>query len=285
MKTSLTALLVGLFLSATHAHAVIYTWTGLAADGDWSNTGNWDGNGVPADFVAGGGLEFETSTSDRIVINSSIANSPDTNVPALYAENGTSATPAIDVLNGSVTFGISSDISGEVVLVGAYTSTIGDGNAGNGTATLTYNTNSWFHRTGGTMATTVNSDGTLVFNDPTFSLSFNTDRIYEATLAGGSVTVLGEVTDILRNNAGAGSNWFDFTQAGASFTADFGGEFADLAAVNSYIGTGNFFRSSTLLTLNAVDNGDSSFTVTAVPEPSAILLSGLGAMLLLLRRR
>ena len=286
MKTSLKSLFVGIFLSAMPAHAVVYTWSGLAADGDWANAGNWDGNGVPVDFQGGSaGLEFETSTSDRIVINSSLANSPATNVPALYALNGTSATPAIDVLNGSVTFDISSSISGEVVLVGAYTSTIGDGNAGNGTATLTYNTNSWFHRTGGTMATTINSDGALVFNDPTFSLSYNTDRIYEATLAGGSITILGEVTDILRNDPGVGSNWFDFTQAGASFTADFGGDLADLATVNGYIGAANLFRSSTALTLQATDNMDGSFTVTTIPEPSAALLGGMGVLLLLRRRR
>jgi len=86
----------------------------------------------------------------------------------------------------------------------------------------------------------------------------------------GAITVDEEVID------------FADTDLGNSFTADFGGSFANIAAVNAALGTR--FTASGGGALQAVDNGG-SFTVSLIPEPATMSLLAIGAVALLRRRR
>ena len=192
----------------------------------------------------------------------------------------------MDVLNGSVAFSITSSLSGSGhTLINSHTfTTIGDGDASNGLASLTYTNPNLFRRGANfTMAVTVKSDGSLIFGANTV-VSYDSDKLLHATLAGGAVTFNGTVTP-LRNSTAAGNSWFDFTAEGANFTAVFGAVFLDLATVNTFIDEGEFFRSTTSLPLAAVDNQDGTFTLTAIPEPGTAGLLAIFAAGALLRRR
>jgi hypothetical protein len=279
----------GLTLSASMSHAAtVYTWTG-SVNGDWANAANWDANGVPVDdSEVAGSLGFQTAT-DRIVIDV-IANgsSPTSNIPTLRhqhnAPGGAAFTPTVDVINGSVVFATNnSNSSSGITISGNTTTIIGDGDVNNGLASLTYTTSNEFRRDGGNMAITVNADGSLNFTNNSI-VSFSTTTLLHVTLAGGAVNYAGTV-DLLRNSTNAGNSWFDFTAEGSTFTASFGADFADLDTVGDYIGSGLTFRSSTDLALGAQDNGNGTFTVSVIPEPTTALLGGLGFLALLRRRR
>ncbi len=277
----------GLTLSASMSHAAtVYTWTG-SVDGDWANTANWDANGVPVDDSGiAGRLGFQTAT-DRIVINATNS-SPTSNIPTLHHQHNTSGgaafTPTVDVINGSVVFATNnSNSTSGTTISGNTTTTIGDGDVNNGLASLTYTTLNEFRRGGGIMAITVNADGSLNFSNNS-TVSFNTGTRLHVTLAGGAVNYGGTV-DLLRNSTDPGNSWFDFTVDGSTFTASFGADFADLDTVGGYIGSGLTFRSSTDLALGAQDNGNGTFTVSVIPEPTTALLGGLGLLTLLRRRR
>lgn len=289
-KSLLAAATAACIFCSTASHAVIYIWTG-AVDGDWNNAANWDANGVPvSDTSAAGTLGFATF-GDRVVINSTNFD-PTVNVPTLRADHndGPAYTPTIDVINGSVAFNTSNSRSTNGTTLGEHTfATIGDGDVLTGLASLTYNNLGTIRRDGSfNMAITVNSDGSLNFGGNN-EVSFNNNNFnLHVTLAGGAVNFGGTVTP-LRNNTTPGDptafSWFDFTELGSTFTAGFGSVFEDLNWVNHYINEGGFFRSTTSLALAAVDNGDGTFTVLAVPEPSTALLLGLAGMGLALRRR
>ncbi len=108
----------------------------------------------------------------------------------------------------------------------------------------------------------------------------NATRTIGFNLPGGTVNFV----DSALNLGGHSGNFFDFAALGASVTAEFGGSFPDLAAINTAIGNDIHFISSTSLGLEAVDNQDGTFTVSAIPEPSvALLLGSLGAIFLLRR--
>jgi len=240
----------------------VYRWTG-AVDGDWENPANWDANGVPVDVNPGrSGLSFQTS-EERIVIDA-INFSPTLNVPQLNPNNNNGeVTATVDVINGSASFSLNSSITGFNIIDQNISTTVGDGDTGNGLASLTYSYGTNAFRRGGqfNMGITVNRDGSLIFNSTSTLLSYDANRNLHVTLAGGDVSFTGTV-NMLRNSTAAGNSWFDFTAPGATFTARFGADFADLATVVTYIGSGLTFRSSTNLDLVAADNGDGTFTVT-----------------------
>jgi len=277
--TLLTTLLIfGVMCLPTHA--VDYTWTG-AVDGDWANAANWDANGVPVDFESGrSGLSFEGS-ADRIVIDATDF-SPTTNVPQLNPSNSNNAaTPTVDVINGSVDFSVTSSLAGNGTIIRANTfTTIGDGDASTGLASLTYSFGSGdrFRRHDNfAMAITVNSDGSLIFNSGNnTTISNDGNKTLHVTLAGGSTSFSGTVTPLRNSSTPGGSignSWFDFTAEGASFTAIFGSVFADLDWVNFYIEEGEFFLASTGLELSATDNGDGTFTVAVVDTATTFPLT------------
>ncbi len=286
-KSLLAATAASLIFSSTASHsAVIYTWLGTVDD-DWENADNWDANGVPVtDTSASGTLGFAT-LGDRVVINSTNFD-PTDNVPTLRADHndGPAYTPTVDVINGSVAFDTSNSRSTSGVTIGGNTSaTIGDGDVNTGLASLTYNTTGVIVRDGNfIMAITVNRDGSLNFGGNN-TMGWDDNKRLHVTLAGGAANFDGWVLP-KRNSVESGTSWFDFTELGASFTAEFGGDvFTDLSFVNEFIDEGAFFRSTSSLALAAVDHGDGTFTVTAIPEPTAALLGGLGFLMLLRRRR
>ncbi len=272
LVASWIAVLLAVVWGAPGAQAqTTYTWTG-DVDGDWTNTANWDANGVPVDVNPGRtGLSFQTS-ADRIVIDATNF-SPTTNVPQLNPDNSRGeVTATVDVINGSVVFSLNSSLTGQNIIDAHTFTTIGDGDASTGLASLRYTNPGTFRRHDNfTMAVTVKSDGSLIFGGNT-TVSFDGNKRLHVTLAGGSTTFNGTVRP-LRNSTAAGNSWFDFTAEGATFTATFGGAvFVDLATVNTFIDDGEFFRASTGLKLAAKDNGDNTFTVFIPPPAGTMIL-------------
>ena len=269
-----------------------YTWNG-SISGDWSVPGNWN-EGVPVDTVAGGNLE--TPSTERLVFNVSSGNIvPTSNIPALGGvpdNSNTNNTPEIDLLNGSLTF-TAPGFSNQGLCGprgGVWTTTVGDGILGNGTASLTLvgNFSQGLARDGQVFRFQVASDGTLTLDGNgsggALWLSYDTGRRVEVLLDGGSFTTP-DPLEMLRNSTDLGPSFFDLRVIGSTVTADFGVDFADIDAVRAATGDGLTFRSSTMVTLSAEDNMDGTFTVTAVPEPGSLALLGFGGLMLGLRRR
>ena len=78
------AVVVGLALllaPMAQAATINYTWTGGAADGDWTNAANWDGAGVPVDQNVG---NTKLTGDMTIAFTGAAANMPNgTNMPGL----------------------------------------------------------------------------------------------------------------------------------------------------------------------------------------------------------
>ena len=127
----------------------------------------------------------------------------------------------------------------------------------------------------------VNSDGILTFDAAVeFSSELsasNRPRFGTFTVNGGAVDVAGplnRLTVAATGDALAVNNFVDFTAVGGTFTADFGGDLADLSAVQAAasLGGDGSFRSSAGLALSVMDNGDSSFTVEALSDLAVLTL-------------
>ena len=90
---------VSTFLLATTAHAIDYTWTGTAGDGDWNNTANWDTNGIPVDDNAGSVGLSVANVDDSIIFAG--ANMPTVNVPDIGGRNaGGTHSPILNLQSG-----------------------------------------------------------------------------------------------------------------------------------------------------------------------------------------
>jgi len=125
----------------------------------------------------------------------------------------------------------------------------------------------------------INADGTLKING---SFTWTTGEIAVVNLLGGSVNSTGAVLAGLTDNA---NNFISFQSVSSSFTAAFGGQFADLTAVTDQFGI-SFRNDSGLGALGVVDNGDLTFTVTVPESSSFALLAGMfGLTCVMLRRR
>lgn len=295
-RTLRSAALSAIFLSSVCANAATYIWTG-ATDGDWNNTANWFGNIKPVDSDgATANLELSATNADRIEFSAvgSTNPVPTSNIPALggNASNREHQTPQFDMLHGSLTlsavgFGGQGLVKKSTV---SWTNTVGDGNIANGLASLRYNGgfSQGIHRDqGGTMAWTVNADGTLIFDSgstTTLIVDYGTDRNSIFNLNGGAMVSL-DAIDMLRSVAGPGNSYIDFLASGSTFTADFGADFADLAAVQTAVSNSVFFKSTALLSLGAADNANGTFTVSVVPEPASSSIAALGFLALAGLRR
>jgi len=274
---------------------VVHTWTGLANDNDWLNTGNWDGNGVPVDTQGGGpgtnGEGLQLDVNDSIVFGDGLVastNMPTINLPGLGGNNGaTVSTPAI-VLNSGGTLSLTAVGRQN----GFWTTgpsrtliTVGDGTSGANedvTLNLTITGSLNRHAGGVTHNFLVNSDGTLNFTgDIDLVNASNTDRPVTFTIAGGIIDVNGSVNDLT-----LGTNFVEFTTLGGSFTADYGNDFANIGQVNTAITNNRFRNNAGTGSLLATDNGGTGFTVSIVPEPSSFVLVAVGlGFLACLRRR
>ena len=285
-------------LSSLPIQAATYTWLGTANDGDWNNAANWNGNLVSVDSDAGqAGLSF-SNTTDKIVFNGP---APTTNTPDIGGHNLDGTTPTLEFNQGGTynmslasSAGVWSYPTGDRTVF-----TVGDGlgtTKSDVVLNLSLGTNAALNRHSRHMRATylVDSDATLNFDTSLLSLTYNTDSRYTTiNLAGGDATIDGFLRHSINATVSEGDanygedSYILFSEAGSSFTANYGGgDFADFAAVQA--DADNLFRADSGLELNVIDNGNNSFTITsaaAVPEASSSVLLGLGGLLLGLKRR
>ncbi|MGJ8724311.1 MAG: beta strand repeat-containing protein [Roseibacillus sp.] len=285
-RTYLVGSIVGSLMMTVSA--VDYTWTGAAADGDWNNTANWTGGLVPPDDNAGGGLTI--NAADLIIFDG--ANMP-TNNPDMGGEydggtnGGDFSTPALQINSGGT---IGFDITGNGGSIWTNLGTsgltfrelwiIGDGTGAPGEVTVNVDPFGNLSRHPGNMVhtVTVNSDGILNFLGNVDMTANAGNRWAALSINGGVVEITGTVND-LDNNA---NNEVLFTDVGGSFTADYGGDFADLAAVEAQVGPTGSFRSNDVVTITLEVTEDlvsvpNTFTVSAVPAPDPNNWTGNGS--------
>ncbi|WP_372796048.1 beta strand repeat-containing protein [Pontiella sp.] len=271
-----------------------YTWTG-SVDGNWSNAANWDANGIPVDDTPDTETNYFGITmpyKDSIVFDGSIM--PTSNVPLIgnwYDASSVQGDTPTMVFNsgGEITLDVTSGQFAAFLTNPANDTrsvlTVGDG-VGGGTEDVIVNVlvgaegknNGSFNRhNNGTHDYLVKSDGTLIIENPSTNvvdLSYNTtSRIVTFTIEGGAVVINDAVNDLSGNCNVA------FTTAGGTFTAQYGGQFADITDVWSGLGTSFVDNTgNTLGTLQAVDVDGTNFTVsvadTSVKWASAQGISG-----------
>lgn len=267
---------LGLALLSVPAHAAtIYNWTGGAGSGsNWYDTGNWDGGVAPG---ASGDRMQVTDAGDLAVFDSETAVGGYITPFAFNMLRSTSSgpyPPSISILNGTLNWGFSANQA-----IGS-TFTVGDGDLGTMATLNLDNTIYLNHGTSSSKSYVVNADGTLALGADVLNWSSGGGLTTVARLVGGTMNISGAVNGNLTNVAG---NYVNFEAPGSTFTASYGGQFADLTAVSGQIG--DSFKDTTGFGLAAIDNGGTTFTVSVVPEPSAALLGALGLLALLRRRR
>jgi hypothetical protein len=242
-----------------------YIWTGTA-DNNWSNKANWVGGLIPVDSGPGtniwdAGLTL-SSYSKSIMFTG--ANLPTTDFPGIGGNYPGKDSPTM-LLNsgGAATFDVVPRDGGFWTDAGGATRTVltvGDG-VGGGTedVSLTLNRGTVSlnrHAGGSTNNVLVNSDGTLIFSG-NLDFSYNNTRAGTLTIAGGSVTV----TNIVSGDIADPGNFVEFTTPGGSFTATYGGGCANIGVVYDRLGV-DFINTMSNGVLDAVSNGDGTFTVT-----------------------
>lgn len=282
MKTNKTyPLVIAALLAAGNANAALFIWTGAdgANNATWENPLNWDGGNVP-NGVAG---QLSTSSSSDVVIFDSETASfmPSNSILTRNSFTGSFKNPQIQVLNGTVNFANNLNWGWNTE-----TFVVGDGDmttlavANTGFAELNRDPN-------GLKTYTVNADGTLIFrNNITNFTNDGNAKQAQVNLFGGTVRFDGTINARFTN---AANNYISFNSLGSLFTADFGGQLPDITTIEAQFG--NSFRIGGSLVgnpnaeLSITDNGNGTFNISAIPEPSAALLGSLGLLALLRRRR
>jgi len=280
----------------SHA-ATTYTWIsagGSGQDTDWGNTANWDGGLVPVDAITEGdyheGLSFVRDSGDKVVFNGTVGPSNFSGIGGSYDSDlaDRTDTPIMEFNSGG-TFNFTMKGRDEAVWfqnAGSQTVwTVGDGIGGetedvilNISASKTIGLSR--HADGVTNTYQVLSDGALTFNQGLdFQYSDRNNRNSIFSIDGGSVSSTGSINYLLDN-----LSYVEFTAAGGSFSAAYGGSYSTLTDIQTAVSTNDAWEASSGLSLQVTDNG-TGFTVTAVPEPSSTALLGLGGLALLLRRR
>ena len=273
IKTLLTAAALAVGVAGS-ASAATYTWTGAGVDAnDLDAADNWTGGLVPASGnKLGTGPSTVGGASDLISFDSETATAlPTGNIEAVRISSNGTQFPSFELLNGTLNFN-----RAEVWSHPGTTITIGDGDLSTAAQINFIATINLARLSSGTTYA-INADGTLQIN-ANFTFSSTTNTV--VNLLGGSVNSDGAVLSGLTNQA---TNFVSFQSADSTFTAEFGGQFADITDVTAQLG--DSFKDTTGNGLAAVDNLDGSFTVSVVPEPGAPLLGALGVLLLLRRRR
>ncbi|MBT3194542.1 MAG: hypothetical protein HN341_18500 [Verrucomicrobia bacterium] len=260
------ACVVAACLLAVNASAqTTYTWTGTAGDGSWANTANWNSNGVPVDSSeSSAGLSF-ANVGSKIIF--SAATLPTNNVPDIGGTaSGGIESPVIDLQSGgtlTLTAGVgmhngffSNAGGGRTLFV------VGDGVSGAAEdVTLNLDVTGDLNRHSQAYHDfTVNSDGTLNFTKTSDQVcAYNTSRNVTFTIAGGAVSFAGSLSKF---GAGYPNSFAEFTATGGTFTASYGGDYANITAVSNRLGY-DFVSRSAGIAVEATDN-TTTFTVTAV---------------------
>jgi len=253
--------------------AVNYTWTGANGDGNWNNALNWDANGIPLDDAPGTGNDAGLSTNYMDSITFTGAALPTANIPGwggrdATSGNGLSSTPPMHFNSGG-SINIILDGREGAIWTNAPANrnimTIGDGIGGGiedvevtlDRASASGNLVLSRHGNDVTNNFKVNADGTLTFAKG-IDMNNGEGRVARITIDGGTVRVNGVIIDCTNNV----NSIVDFTANGGSFTAEFGGDFADFVALTASQGVD--FINNSGGALQAVDNLDGSFTVSTV---------------------
>lgn len=123
----------------------------------------------------------------------------------------------------------------------------------------------------------VNSEGVLELDGVD---SFNSTISANIVINGGTVNASSFVDTVYGSGIGTS---ITFNERDSSFTAAYGGQFADLAAVQADVNS-VFVSGVPSGSFEYTDNG-SSFTLTYIPEPTSASLLGLGGLMLIARRK
>ncbi|MGJ8650889.1 MAG: beta strand repeat-containing protein [Opitutaceae bacterium] len=258
-----------------------YTWTG-AVDGEWTTAGNWDANGIPEDnypdVADPDSLGLTMPVGSKIVFNA--ATVPTSGIPKLGGDLTLSRdTPRIELLQGGAidfveyagrdgSIWINPDSADPTMLL------VGDGVGGAGEVELSIGSKvanlQLARHNNNIFSFVVNSDGILNFTSASVDYGANAARAAKVTIAGGEVNFSGVIQDMTGNSSAV----VDFTAIGGELTASFGGNFANIAAVQASIGVD--FIESYGGSLLAVDNLDGTFTVSAIALQNPIKWTGTG---------
>ena len=302
MKKRVTLLCaVTVLASMSHAALTTYTWTGTAGDGDWANAANWDANGIPEDKDTDPGITFDDPNSSIIIGSGTV---PTSNIPSWGGTGGDSGnSPALTLTQGTLSLDVGrGKYKGIVTQNKNYKTTrvirtvftVGDGVGSNDSIlNTTFNRDSGFSRDGKNVITQyfINSDAT--WNASTISKNYiywsNPDespvedvRWAQLTIDGGTVNFDFQL-DHIANSVNEDNNHIYFTEMGGSFTADFGRALPNLTSVTDNFGA--FFVADAGLTLEGKDNGNGTFTVFSIPEPSLLGLVIVGGSALVFMRK
>ena len=259
-----------------------YLWTGTAGDNDWNNTANWHGGQIPVDTLAGTGNNAGLTRHAGEVIEFAGSNMPSGSIQLGGThdnQNGGNArgwdTPSM-AFNSGGTINLSVVGREDQIWTAAANQTrtvfeVGDG-VGGGTEDVTVNLvlNTELNRhNNGHHDFTVNSDGTLNItpNGAYLRVGRSASRTAGFTIDGGTVVV----NDPIFEFANYAACTVDFTAANGAFTANYGNDFADIAAVEASLGD-DFIDSTGVaeITLRAIDNG-TSFTVVARRDQGSLI--------------
>lgn len=269
-------------LTSTAVSQTSYTWTGTNS-GDWADATNWDANGIPVDNLAGGdnnaGLSLPADGSN-IIFDGGTNPLPTSNIPDLGGNVAPGDTPAIVVnQGGSIDF----NLGGREGDVWSNTAgnrnvfTVGDGVGAAGEVTVNLSSNVANpilarHASDTTNNFQVNSDGILNFTSATIDFGWQAgNRHSKITIDGGQVNLSGVVDDLTTFS----ERVIEFTSIGGSFTALYGGDFADIAAVDGSLGIDFISPLPSGVALQATDNG-TSFTVTSIVAQDPNYWTGTG---------
>jgi len=300
--TRLLVATLALALMTTTANAAVLTWTGGGDGHSWNGSGNWSGGTRPGQtgdtlhitttdtidnvFRDAAGNRYHHGSTWRSIVNlnQGTIQTPTSNVGDRYEEGFESGSSGVfNIGDGNLTAGQPD----------AFVEIQGDGawmfdRHGNGTFTVNVKVDG--------QLSAATSDGKLK------TFSGHNGRKWVMNVQGGSVATVaawnmsdgaGNDTNLLNLSLGGTvdvgaitvhTEIIDFADAnlGNSFTADYGGSFANYAAVTAAIGSR--FTSTGGGTLYVHHNG-SSFTVDLIPAPAA-LPAGLALLgIVALRRR
>ena len=245
-------------------------WTGAAGDQDWSNTTNWVRGMVPVDSAPGTNeLEGLNLRYDDVIVFD--GNNLPTNAPGLGGHSVSDADTPSMVFNSGGTIDLalvgSSNIWTQSGVATRTAFTVGDG-IGGGDEDVVLNltmADELKRYSSGHHNFMVNSDGTLnIFPSSRLKFSSSSSRTSSFTIHKGKVVIHESVTG-LSDYAGS---FVEFTADGGAFSAQYGGNFANIAAVESSLGT-DFIDSTGRdgAVLEAIDEG-STFTVTVNYGPA-----------------
>ena len=249
-------------------------WTGAAGDGDWSNSVNWVGGRIPQDTLLDGSTanpsyDAGLSLSYANIVEFAGTNMPSMNIPGIGGTVGHD-TPTMNFNRGGT---IDLELAGREKDFWSNSGTrtvwtVGDG-IGEGVedvvVNLTMNDDLSRHADGHNTFV-VNSDGTFNITPLASRLKFaaTTNRTSSFAIDGGTVVVSNPVFNL--TGVGFEACVVEFTAEGGTFTAQYGDDFADIAAVSSSLGD-DFVNStgSAAAYLKAKDNG-ATFTVTVTKD-------------------